>query len=305
MILLSITTIKGTVDKSKLGKVYMHEHLSIDLSGVKQDLDTRFDDIDKVIEEMKILKDKGVGSIVEVTNRGMGRDIEAMKKVTDMTGLHVIASTGFYKEPFLPEYVYKMDEKELAKLLIKDVKEGMDGTDIKAHVIGEVGTSKDKITPMEEKVLTTAALAHTETGNPISTHTTLGTMALEQIQLFKEYGVNLSKVVIGHLDLKCDLDYHLAIADTGCYLAFDTVGKINYQPDEKRIEHIIALMNRGYMEQIVLSEDITRKSHLKVNGGIGYSYLLDNFIPRLMEAGVTEEQIRHMMVYNPSKLLDV
>lgn len=302
---MSITTINGIINEDNLGRIYIHEHLKIDLSHQKKDLDTRFDDIDSVIEEMKGLKKKGIDTIVDVTNRGMGRDIEAMKKVSVSSGINVIASTGFYKEPFLPKYVYKMEEKDLVKLLVKDIVEGIGATDIKAHVIGEIATSKDKITPMEFKIFKIAIQAHLETGKPISTHTTLGTMALEQINLFKDYKVDLSKVVIGHLDLNCDLDYHLKIADTGCFMAFDTIGKINYQSDERRVKHIIELINRGYLNQIVLSQDITRKSHLKVNGGIGYSYLLDKFIPKLVEEGISKEQINQILSVNPKRLLSV
>lgn len=302
---MSITTINGLIVEENIGKTYIHEHLKIDLSSHKKDLDTRFDDIDSVIEEMKVIKAKGIDTIVELTNRGMGRDIQAMKKIADASGINVIVSTGFYKEPFLPKYIYEMEEKDIIKLLLKEILEGIDDTEIKAHVIGEIGTSKDKITPIESKILKIAAKTHLETGKPISTHTTLGTMALEQISLLKEYGVDLSKVVIGHLDLKCDLDYHLKIADTGCFMAFDTIGKINYQSDEERIKHIKELVNRGHLNQIVLSQDMTRKSHLKVNNGIGYSYLLDNFIPKLMDAGITQEQIDHMLIENPKRLLCV
>lgn len=302
---MSITTINGVINKDDLGKTYIHEHLSIDLSSVKQDLDTRFDDIESLIEEMKKIKNKGIDSIVEVTNRGMGRNVNAMKRVALETGLNVIASTGFYKEPFLPAYVYEMDEKKLAKLLVKDILLGMDDTSIKAHVIGEIGTSKDTMTDMEHKVFKVAARAHLETGRPISTHTTLGTYALEQIKFFKESNIDLSKVVMGHLDLNCDLEYHLKVADSGCFLAFDTIGKSNYQLDDTRIKHIKELINRGHLNQIVLSHDITRKSHLLANGGIGYSHLLDQFIPKLLEAGINESQIDTMMIENPKRLLDV
>ena len=302
---MSITTINGMISEDKLGKTYIHEHLKIDLSFQKKDLDTKFDDTDLVIEEMKALKRKGIDTIVEVTNRGMGRDVQTMKKIADASGINVIVSTGFYKEPYLPQYVYEMDEKNISKLLIKDILEGIDGTDIKAHVIGEVGTSNNEMTPMEFKVFKVAARTHVETGRPISTHTTLGTYGLEQLKLLKENGVDLTKVVIGHLDLKCDMDYHLKIADTGCFMAFDTVGKLKYQSDDKRVEHIKELINRGHLEQIVLSQDITRKSHLKANGGIGYSYLLDNFIPKLIESGVNEKQIDIMMIHNPRRLLTV
>ena len=302
---MSITTINGIISGENLGKTYIHEHLKIDLSSQKKDLDAKFDDIDSVIEEMKALKAKGIDTIVEVTNRGMGRDVQAMKTIADAAGIHVIVSTGFYKEPYLPQYVYELEEKEISKLLIKDISEGIDGTNMKAHVIGEIGTSNNAMTPMELKVFKIAARTHLETGRPVSTHTTLGTHALEQLEFFKEFGVDARKVVIGHLDLNCDLEYHLRIADTGCFLAFDTIGKVNYESDEKRIEHIQELICRGHLDQIVLSQDMTRKSHLKVNGGIGYSYLIDHFIPRLMKSGISEEQIDVKMIHNPKRLLKI
>ncbi len=302
---MSITTIDGSVAGGELGKTYIHEHLGIDLSGQKKDSDAKFDEIEAIIEELKVLRDKGIETIVDVTNRGMGRDPKAMRRIADATGMNVIASTGFYKEPYLPSYVYDMEVDDIVKLLLGDILDGIDGSGIKAHVIGEIGTGKDRITPMELKVFEVAARTHLETGKPISTHTTLGTLALEQLELFKGFGIATSKLVIGHLDLNCDMDYHLRIADSGCFMAFDTIGKLNYQPDEKRIDNIKELINRGHLNQIVLSQDITRKSHLKINGGIGYSYLLDCFIPRLMDAGVEEKHINHMLFSNPARLLDV
>lgn len=302
---MSIVTIKGKIESKELGMTYIHEHLQIDLSGQKNDPDARFDNTGAVAEEMKELKARGIETIVDVTNRGMGRDTEAMEKVADAAGMRVIASTGFYKEPYLPGYVYSMEVGQLVKLLLEDILEGIDGSGIKAHVIGEIGTGKESITPMEQKVFEAAARAHLETGKPISTHTTLGTMALEQLELLKGYGVNLEKVVIGHLDLNSDADYHLRVADTGCFMAFDTIGKVNYQPDEKRIESIMNLIKRGYLDQIVLSQDITRKSHLKVNGGIGYCYMQDCFIPELLKAGLKESHIDRMLCSNPARLLDV
>ncbi|HYE82756.1 MAG TPA: phosphotriesterase-related protein [Clostridia bacterium] len=302
---MSVVTVNGSIKGMELGRTYIHEHLGIDLSGQKNDPDARFDCIEAVVEEMKALKDKGISTVVDVTNRGMGRDIKVMERVAEAAGMKVIASTGFYKEPYLPPYVYTMEVKDIVRLLLEDILEGIEGSGIKAHVIGEIGTGKDGITPMEQKVFEVAAKAHLETGKPISTHTTLGALALEQLKLFKGYGIYPGKLLIGHVDLNCDIDYQLRIADSGCFMAFDTIGKVNYQPDEKRIESIVELIKRGHLDQILLSQDITRRSHLKLNGGIGYSYMLDCFIPKLIEAGVAEKHIEHMLCDNPARFLDV
>lgn len=298
-----IRTINGNIET--LGKTYIHEHIKLDLSGYKKDPDTNYNNTTVIISELQELKKKGIDSIVEVTNRGMGRDISAMLKVAEETGLNIIGSTGFYKEPFLPKYFYELNEKQLSNMLFKDIEEGMDGTDAKAHVLGEVGTSHNVIKDMEERALKIVSDVHLETGRPIFTHTTLGTMALEQIEIFSSRNVNLQKVLIGHMDLNYDIEYHLRVADKGCYLGFDTIGKLNYQPDENRIRLIKELVKRGYENQIVMSLDLTRKSHLKNLGGIGYSYLIDIFLPTLIDSDVKEELIDKFLIDNPNRLLNI
>ena len=302
---MSIVGVWGEIAPEKLGATYIHEHLSIDLSGQKKDEDARYDAEQEIIEELILLKEKGISSLVEVTNRGMGRNPQVIQKIAQKSGLQVIASTGFYKEPFLPEYVYPMSEQELAALIVKDLTEGMDDTDVKAHVIGEIGTSHNTVTPMEEKIFKACALAHRQTGKPMSTHTTLGTMGLWQTEFLKKCGVDMRHLVIGHLDLSADQEYHLKIAEYGCYLAFDTIGKVSYQSEENRAACLKNLIDHGHLHQIVMSEDLTRKSHLAKRGGIGYAYLLDHFLPKLLEAGVTKEQIRVILQDNPRSFLNV
>jgi phosphotriesterase-related protein len=284
------------------GITLAHEHITIDLSGVKKDLDCRLDTFEETVEEFKVLKKLGVENVVDVTNRGMGRNIEYALKVQEASGVNIVFSTGYYKEPFLPEEVYRLSEEELAKIMVGEILEGIDGTGVKAEVIGEVGTSKDTITPIERKVLMAAARAHLETGRPITTHTTLGTSGLEQIQLFKEDGIDLGRVVIGHVDLSGDTDYILRLIDSGVCVAFDTIGKANYMAEEKRLEMLKEICARGLSDRVVMSVDITRKSHLKNRGGIGYSYLLENFIPYIKENGISDKDIENMLIHNPMRI---
>jgi len=301
---MSIYGIQGKIRPEDLGKTYMHEHLYLDLSRIKGDPDTHYDATEVVAAELKDLREKGISTIVEVTNTGMGRDLERMKRIAEISGMQVIISTGYYKDPFLPDTVTEETVEALAKRMVGELNEGIDGSGIRAQLIAEIGTSKDVMTEMEEKVFEAAARAHVETGAAISTHTTLGTYALEQLEFFKRFGVDLERVVVGHVDLRCDLEMHMRIADTGATLAFDTIGKVNYASDEARVEHIQKLIERGYGKQIVLSQDLTRKSHLKAFGGIGYSYMLDEFLPKLKAAGVDEDWIQHMLVETPVRILD-
>lgn len=278
--------------------IYAHEHITIDLSGVKKDKDCFLNNKNQTIEEFKDLKNRGVSAIIDVTNRGMGRDTEYVAEVVRETGLNILQATGYYKEPFLPEEVYKINEKEMAKILIDEILYGIDGTSTKAEVIGEIGTSLKQVEEMELKVFEASSRAHIETGKPIITHTTLGKLGLEQIEIFNKFNVDLSKVTLSHIDLSGDLEYMLRLLDTGVNIAFDTIGKNNYQPDEDRANWLKELCDRGYSNQIVMSMDITRKSHFKDNGGLGYSYLIDSFLPRLYEKEISNKHIENMLVNN-------
>ena len=280
----------------------MHEHVTIDLSGVKGDTDCRLDCKEETICEFKRLYDFGVRNIVDVTNAGMGQNVSYVEEVAKQTGINIIHSTGYYKEPFLPEHVYSQTVDELAKGMTREIVNGFAGMQTKANMIGEMGTSKGEMTATERKVLDAGILAHKQTGKPIYTHTTLGTYAKEQVAYFLNHDVNLKKVVIGHIDLSGDLDYIRSVLDMGVYVGFDTIGKNNYFPDTKRIEFLIKLEEEGLIDQVVLSMDITRKSQFAYKGGLGYTYLFTKFLPELRRAGMKESSIEQMLSINPQNI---
>lgn len=280
------------------GMTYSHEHIAIDLSGIKKTEDTRLDCMDETIREFKDLYQKGVRNVIELSNRGMGRDISYMAKVAKETGINVLCATGFYKEPFFPEEVYTLTEEELTNLMVHEIEVGIDGTEIKAEVIGEIGSSVNVFEEAEQKVFRAAIEVQKRTHKPIITHTSLGTLAMEQIAMFKEKNVDLDKIIISHVDLSGDVEYILGIIRQGVNVAFDTIGKINYQSDELRVEMLKRICDEGYSHKVLLSMDITRKSNMLFKGGIGYAYLLDNFLPSLRKAGVKEEEIRNMTEKN-------
>lgn len=284
------------------GFTLMHEHTTIDLSGVKKDMDCQLDCYSETVEEYRRLYALGVRTIVDVTADGMGRNVNYVQNVEKETGIRIVHSTGFYKEPFLPERVYHQTERELADWMIGEIRCGIEGGP-KPGMIGEIGTSKNTMTPMEKKVFDASILAARETGLPIYTHTTLGTYALEQAAYFKASGLPLDRIVLGHLDLSGDLDYIRRVLDSGICIGFDTVGKNNYFPDAKRVEFLMALEAEDRLDQIVLSEDLTRKSHLSFKGGIGYSYIFETFIPMLRAAGLKQESLDKMLIHNPARIL--
>lgn len=287
----------------KKGYTLMHEHITIDLSGIKNDEDCRLDCFEESQNELCRLYELGVRRILDVTNIGMGRNSDYCRLMEENTGIQILSATGFYKEPFLPEFVYTMSVRELARLAIKEISEGIENTGIKASVIGEFGTSKDTFTEMERKVFDSMALAAVQTGAVVTTHTTLGTMALEQAEYLKAEGVKPENIIIGHLDLSQNPDTIISVLKEGVNIGFDTVGKNNYCPDTFRAQMLKRIAKEGYLDQVVLSMDITRKSHLQKWGGPGYAYLFETFLPMLQEYGLSEKQIQQLMIDNPNRIL--
>lgn len=283
------------------GYTWVHEHLHIDLSGFKNNLDCRLDQYDLICQEMKDLRASGVSNIIEMTNRYMGRNPQFMLDLMRDTGINVVACTGYYQNAFFPEHVAAHSVEQLAQEMVDEIVIGIDGTELKAGIIAEIGSSEGVITPLEEKVFIAAARAHIETGRPISTHTSFSTMGVEQLVLLQAHGVDLSRVTVGHCDLKDNLDNILRMIELGAYVQFDTIGKNNYYPDEKRIAMLHAIRDRELLSHVMLSMDITRRSHLKANGGNGYDYLLTTFIPQLRQSGFSQADVDMMLRDNPSK----
>ena len=283
------------------GYTWVHEHLHIDLSGFKNNLDCRLYQYDLICQEMKDLRALGVSNIIEMTNRYMGRNPQFMLDLMRDTGINVVACTGYYQDAFFPEHVAARSVEQLAQEMVDEIVIGIDGTELKAGIIAEIGSSEGVITPLEEKVFIAAARAHIETGRPISTHTSFSTMGVEQLVLLQAHGVDLSRVTVGHCDLKDNLDNILRMIDLGAYVQFDTIGKNSYYPDENRIGMLHELRNRGLLNRVMLSMDITRRSHLKANGGNGYDYLLTTFIPQLRQSGFSQADVDTMLRDNPSQ----
>lgn len=312
----SIMTVLGPIAPSELGITASHEHLYARSTSNRSDPDTSLRELDTALEELLAYKRAGGDAIVDVSTIDMGRDVNSLAELSTAAGIHIIASTGFYKSNYsplgdktthtwdvFPEELRHASVTQLADLFIAEVREGVTATTVNVGMIGEIGTSYNQILDDEEKVFRAAARANRETGAPISTHTTLGTMGAEQIEILKEEGANLGHVVLSHMDLVNDTEYHVKLASQGVFLGFDTAGKEQYQSDSTRIDLIRELVDRGFEDQIVISCDIGRRSLLKKYGGRGYVYLLEKFVPQLEAAGIDRSTVNKFLIDNPRRLL--
>lgn len=300
-----VRTVCGDIDPSLLGVTYLHEHLIGAALKEGSDPDLTLDSEAAAIKELRLFHLAGGRAVVEMSPRDYGRNGPALKRISEASDVHVITVTGFIKGSSADPLVEGLSINQIADEMIRDVCDGVDGTSIKAGII-KGGSSKDKITPNEEKIFRAAARAQKETGACISTHTEAGTMALEQVALLKSEGVPAERILIGHMDRKMDFDYHLAVAHTGVVLGYDQFSKEKYYPDSLRVEFITKMVKQGFRSQLALSGDLARKSYFtSYGGGPGYTFLLWRILPWLREDGLTPDDIHAVMVATPQRLLSI
>jgi len=228
---------------------------------------------------------------------------KSTKKMSEETGVHVIATTGFNKHIYYPNWVEEKSTEEISDILADDILEGRDG--IRAGFI-KIGTYYNMIHPLEEKTAVAAAQAQKRCGAPIWGHTEAGTMGMELLDILARENVDFSTVALGHLDRNPDEYYLLKLADRGIYIQFDGPGKVKYYPDSIRVALIKSLISHGYADQLLISGDMGRASYLEgYGGGPGFRYIKTKFIPRLLDEGVDEDVIHKIFVENPKRWLAV
>ena len=297
-----VISVLGPIAPGEMGITQTHEHLLLDAYDHYGGYEFVIDDEQMMIEELGEFTSRGGKTICEVTLDEIGRNPEGLARIARAAKVNVIMGCGWYREFAYPPIVEEKTSWELADLLVKEIEEGVGDTGIRAGFIGELGTGRHFIKPGEERVFRAGALAQARTGVAITTHTTRwGTLALEQIAMLKEFGADLSKVIIGHLGDRRGVEHLLPIAEKGVYVEVDNIGYVDYQPEWVRADNVAALVKEGFTDRILLSEDICMLNHLKYQGGKGYGYLLEIFVPMLHERGVSEEAVHTMLVTNPAR----
>jgi phosphotriesterase-related protein len=316
-----------------------HEHLLYLTPGpgLSGGLDSSEHDEQQVqiaVRALRGLATHGIDTVVDLSPYGdagrdtFGANVALLQEISRRSGVHVVSGTASYRRDFSPEWVVRASVEELAARFIADARSGIGDTEVRAGILGEMPTGLDEMTDHEARGLRAAARAHHETGLAINTHTTHGTMALEQIDLLTREGVDASRIVIGHMDNHPDLDYVRRVLDRGVSIAFDSIGKEYWdfrtprsaapqtdgeyskravrQGDATRAEHLARLVAEGYASKVLLSQDLTGGQmylNPSTHGQWGYTYLSEVFLPLLAKRGVKAADCDLMLRRNPVGIL--
>lgn len=304
-----VITVGGPIDAHLLGVTDAHDHLFLSSPALAGQ---EFDDADKAIEEVLDAKSTGVASIVEVTPIGLGRRPELMRRVSEATGVNVIAATGFHRDAHYRagHWVFDASVDVLRDRMVTDIERGMHPTDwddpslpldiARAGVI-KMGASYQRISKSETRRLEAAAAAALQTGVAILCHTEVGTAGDEIIDICARAGLPPSRLMLAHLDRNPDPELHSDLAARGIYLEYDTAGRIKYRPDSDLLRLISEVVGAGFGDRVLLGLDLGRRDYFRAyDGGPGMRYLMSVFVPRL-ERRIGAAQVRRILVDNPAR----
>jgi phosphotriesterase-related protein len=325
----TVETVTGPVEADDLGTTLIHEHLRNRDEAVEAQWPTDAETAEEepphvvapgghyeiAVREAKAAVDLGVKTIGEPTAMFLGRDVNLMRRVSEETGLQIVACTGIYTYDHLPQFFLNRTPDQIADLFVADIEQGIQGTDIKAAFI-KCAADEPGVTENIEKVHRAAARASVRTGTPIMAHTRpASNTAPRQIEIFEEEGVDPSKLQMAHTGDSDDLDYIERVLETGVWIGLDRYGLELFLPYERRQATTKALLERGYADRMFLSADSVATLdwfpfevlQQLIAAGAAKDWNIrivpEKVLPELREAGMTDEQERTMMVENPVRWL--
>ena len=333
-----INTVLGEINETQLGVCSSHEHVFIDMRKCvditgnegkhfyeKVEMSNRvetFSDpygildnallegIDNAVDEMKYFKEYGGDTVIDCTLDEIGRDPLALREVSKRSGVNIVVGCGHYYHKAHFPYVKEASVDLLAEEMRRDILVGIGNTDIKAGVIGEIGTSAH-VSDDEKKVLRAAGIVAAETGKAIHVHTDLYTEnGYEIIDILKKEGASPDKICIDHVDVKLRPDYIRDLLDLGAYVEFDDFGKEFYVNTERRFAYDLEriallrqLIDEGYGKKILVCNDICLKTMWKKYGGLGYAHILRDVKTMAVQNGISETAYESLLTDNVRNFL--
>jgi len=355
----TVVTVEGRIDPEELGVTLPHEHLFADWTASKFDEpesaverriadepvtlenlryvkknyfsnrdNLRLDSLTEATAEVERYRDVGGDAVVDVTPKNVGGDPRRVRAVARRTDTTVVHGTAYYTRSAHPPDLDDRSIQDIAEEFVSDVEEGIDDTDVRAGIIGEIGLS-ETIHEVEERVLRAAARAARLTGAPLTVHppgavpeshergeSPASKWGLRVLDIAEEEGLPPERVVVCHMDMSYwyeDLDYQREVADRGAYVEYDIFGQKSYlyKPDYRdawpsdvqRAERVAELIADGHADRLLLSGDVFLKCHRAAYGGFGYGHVLENVVPILRGLDVSEETVDSLLVDNPRRVL--
>ena len=313
-----VQTVLGSIDSSELGFTLMHEHVMVSAPGMFLQFPDLFgpeDRVQRAIDTFKRAKAAGIDSIVDATTYDLGKDPELLRAVSEGSGVNIINTTGWWLD--VPRFLRGVSPNQMAREFIKDVEQGFRGTDVKAGIL-KCAADFQGVTEDLELMARAVSRTHLETGLPIMVHSyPTGQVARRQIEIFREEGVDLTRVKIDHSNDTTDTEYLKWILDQGCYLGLDRYPGRLVSP-HMRTATMKSLIDDGFGDRLCPAHDcICLHIHKELPDGSipleheftrsnvdQYLFIHRHVIPDLEEMGVSRDKIDDLFVNNPRRFFE-
>ena len=296
-------TTLGPRQLDELGLILPHEHIFVDLRTWDAPGYAEADPNDVIrlmAPEIRRAQDAGVTAIVECSPVGVGRRADIDRAVSEATDMPIVVPTGIYREPWIPPWAQKASKEELADWMLTELQGEIEATGVQAAWI-KLSAGDDGLTPCETKILRAAALAGRQTNAIIGSHTIRGRVVMDQLDIIEAEGYSPERFIWIHTQAEPDFDLHLEVGRRGAWLEYDAIGNQAFVTDETYIDNIRKLLASGLGAQLLLSHDRGWYDPAQPGGGqpLPYTYLPDQFLPKLRAAGIVEEMLRKITHINP------
>ena len=304
---LRVETVRGPVSASDLGVTLVHEHVLVDFIGADK-VDRRRYDAEEAfraaLPHLVALKERGAGTLVECTPAWLGRDPPLLRRLSEASGLHIVTNTGYYgagQDKYLPAHAFQESAEKLADRWTAEWRGGIEGTGIRPGFI-KTGVDAGTLSPLHRKLITAAALCHRRTGLRIHCHTGDGRAAMDILSVLDEQRVSPAAFAWVHAQNEKDGALHRRAARAGAWIELDGIAE---ESRDAHVSAVLALARAGQLRRTLISQD-SGWYHVGEPGGgrfRPYTFLFDGFLPALRRAGLSERDVRTLLVDNPARLL--
>lgn len=309
-----IRTVLGDIVAADLEWVYVHEHLIIDSPLVADTMShIHLPSVVEAKAEVKECLAAGVGLMVDAMPAASGRHPDRLAAIAAATGMQIVATTGLHTAKYYDGVPWTREESptRLADRFVADIEVGIDRADylgdavertsVRAGLI-KVAALTEQLSDRDRRLFEAAAIAQTQTGAPLLTHTEGGRGALEQIETLSSLGVDLGTVALSHVDKVADAGYHREILSAGALLCYDQALRT---PDQTA-DLIVEMVGEGFGRQMMLGTDGARRSLWSTLGGSpGLAWLAAGFSDVLRRRGLDDATVADLYQANPAAYLSM
>ncbi|HEY5516737.1 MAG TPA: aryldialkylphosphatase [Coriobacteriia bacterium] len=313
-----VRTVLGDRPAGALGRCDYHEHL---FQVTPRLVGDELDDETASASEAAALHRAGIGSMVEATPTGLGRNPAAVARISQATGLSVVHVSGAHRQEHYAagHWILECSTSDLTARFTADVRDGLPaedaaergtpaisptGSPVRAGML-KAGIGYWRINSFERRVLAAVAAAATETGVAVMVHLEHGSAAWEVLGALQDDGLSPDRVVLAHADRNLDPGLHTELTHAGAYLGYDGMARHREAPDSAILDCLERVAATGDRTHLLLGGDVARRMRYHAYGGMpGLTYLPLRFLPRVTER-LGSELTELLMVANPARVLSL